>query len=145
VASDFNAIKLKSVLPNFYQHVTRVNRGKKTFAPFTPHTETPKKLSLALHLVNLTTTLSPIPVYKQKLKQEVPVKCSIHKWPEEVDAKVQDSLTSTDWNMFRGSSDGIKEFTTSVTGFINRCMVPTVTYVHIPTKSHGLQPKFALS
>jgi hypothetical protein len=30
VAGDFNAGKLKSVLPNFYQHVIRATRGKKT-------------------------------------------------------------------------------------------------------------------
>ena len=33
--------------------------------------------------------------------------------------------------MFRDSSDGIEEYITSVTGFINKCIediVPTVTY-----------------
>ena len=28
----------------------------------------------------------------------------------------------SDWNMFRDSSDGIEEYTTSVTGFINKCI-----------------------
>ena len=39
-------------------------------------------------------------------------------------------FASTDWNVFRDSSDGIEEYTTSVTGFINKCIkdvVPTVT------------------
>ena len=59
VAGDFNARKLKSVLPNFYQHVKYATRGKKKlWTPFTPHTETHTKLSLALHLVNPITTLS---------------------------------------------------------------------------------------
>jgi hypothetical protein len=49
VAEDFNAGKLKSVIPNFYQHVTCTTRGKKT-----PHTETRTKLSLVLHMANLT-------------------------------------------------------------------------------------------
>ena len=68
--------------------------------------------------------------YKQKLKQEVPVRRSIQKWSDEADAKLQDCFTSTEWNMFRDSSDGIKEFTTSVTDSINKCIddiVPTVT------------------
>jgi hypothetical protein len=37
------------------------------------------------------------------------------------------TFASTDWNMFR---DGIEEYTTSVIGFINKCIndvVPTVT------------------
>ena len=55
VARDFNAGKLKSVLLNFYQHVKYATRGgKKLWTTFTPHTETRAKLSLALHLGNLT-------------------------------------------------------------------------------------------
>ena len=42
----------------------------------------------------------------------------IKKWSDEVDAKLQDWFASTDWNMFRDSSDGIEEYTTSVTGYI---------------------------
>ena len=71
-----------------------------------------------------------IPAYKQKLKQEVPVTRSIQKWSDDRDAKLQDCFASTDWNMFWDSSDGIEEFTTSVTSFINKCInniVPTVT------------------
>jgi hypothetical protein len=48
--------------------------------------------------------------------------------------------------MFWDSSDGIEEYTTSVTGFINKCIddvVPTVN-VHTPTRSHGLQATSAL-
>ena len=57
-----------------------------------------------------------IPAYKQKLKQEVPVTCSIPKWLDDTDAKLHDCFASTDWNMFRDSSDGIEEYTTSVAG-----------------------------
>ena len=70
-----------------------------------------------------------IPACKRKLKQEAPVTRSIKKWSEEADAKLKDCLASTDWNMFH-SSDGIEEYTRSVTGFINKCIeevVPTVT------------------
>jgi hypothetical protein len=59
-----------------------------------------------------------------------PVTQSIKKWSDETDAKLKDSFASTDWNMFRDSSNGIEEYTTSVTGFINTCIddiVPTVT------------------
>ena len=71
-----------------------------------------------------------IPAYMKKLKQEAPVTRSIKKWLDEGDAKLQDCFASTDWNMFRDSSDGIEEYTTSVTGFINKCIeyvVPTLT------------------
>ena len=60
---------------------------------------------------------------------------SIKKWSDEADAKLQDSFASTDWNMFRDFSDGIEEYTTSVIGFINKCIdagVPTVTVLTSP-------------
>lgn len=42
---------------------------------------------------------------------------------------LQDCFASTDLNMFWDSSNGIEEYTTSVTSFINKCIddiVPTV-------------------
>ena len=49
--------------------------------------------------------------------------------------QMQDCFASTDWNMFRYSSDCIAEYSTSVTGFINKCIedvVPTVTVRKYP-------------
>ena len=46
-------------------------------------------------------------------------------------------LLTTDWNMFWDSSDGIEEYTTSVTGFINKCIdyvVPAVTVRTYPNQ-----------
>jgi hypothetical protein len=88
-----------------------------------------------------------IPAYMQKLKQEAPLNKTMKKWSDEADAKLQDCFAITDWSMFRDSSDGIEEYTTSVTGFINKCIenvVPQWLYVHTPTRSHGLQVTFAL-
>ena len=62
---------------------------------------------------------------------------SIKKWSGEADAKLQDCFAITDWNMFRDSSDGIEKYTTSVTGFINKCIedvVPTVTVLTYPNQ-----------
>ena len=42
-----------------------------------------------------------------------------------------------DWNMFRDSSNVIEEYTTSVIGFINKCIddvVPTVTVRTYPNQ-----------
>ena len=47
------------------------------------------------------------------------------------------SFASTDWNMFRDSSDDIEEYTTSVIGFINKCIhdvVPTMTVRTYPNQ-----------
>jgi hypothetical protein len=42
------------------------------------------------------------------------------KWSDEADAKLRGCFASTDWKMFRDSSDGIEEYITSVTAFINK-------------------------
>ena len=58
-------------------------------------------------------------------------------WSDEADAKLQDCFASIDWNMFRDSSDGIEEYTTSVIGFFNKCIndvVPTVTVRTYPNQ-----------
>ena len=58
-------------------------------------------------------------------------------WSDEADAKLQDCFAITDWNMFQDSSDDIEEYTTSVTGFINKCIedgVPTVTVRTYPNQ-----------
>ena len=36
-------------------------------------------------------------------------------YADDADATLQDCFASTDWNMFRDSSNGIEEYTTSVT------------------------------
>ena len=62
---------------------------------------------------------------------------SIKKWSDEADAKLLDCFASIDWNMFQNSSDGIQEYTTSVIGFINKCIddfVPTVTVCTYPNQ-----------
>ena len=62
---------------------------------------------------------------------------SIQKWSDDADAKLQDCFASTVWNMFRDSSDGIEEYTTSVTGFINKCIedvIPTATVRTYPNQ-----------
>ena len=58
---------------------------------------------------------------------------SIKKWSDEADAKLQDGFAITDWNMFRDSSDGNEEYTTSVIGFINKCIDDVVLTVTVRT------------
>jgi hypothetical protein len=134
VVRHFNAGKLKSVFPMFYQHVTCATRWRKkpldhlysTYTKAFPHPPFGKSDHNSILL---------IPDYKQKLKQEVAVTSSIQKWSDDVDATLQDCFASTDCNMFRHSSNGIEEYTTSVIGFINKCIddiVPIVTICTYP-------------
>jgi hypothetical protein len=134
--SDFNAGKLKSVLPNFYQHVKCATRGKYILDHlYSTHRAAYKSLPRPPFGKSDHNSILPILAYKQIFKQEAPV--SIKKWSDEADAKLQDCFAITDWNRCGDSSDGIEEYTTSVTGFINKCIkdvVPTATVRTYPNQ-----------
>ena len=73
----------------------------------------------------------------QAFSSSAPVTRSIKKWSDEANPKLQGCFAITDWNMFRDSSDGIEEYTTSVIAFINKCIndfVPTVTVPTYPNQ-----------
>ena len=64
------------------------------------------------------------------------------KWSDDADAKLQDCFASTEWNMFRDSSDGIERYTASVIGFIIKCIddiIPTVTIRTYPNQKPCLK------
>ena len=117
---------------------------------YSTHRDTCKALPRAPFGKSDHNSILLIPAYKQRLKQEEAVTRSIRKWSDDADATLQDCFASTDWKMFRDSANGIEEYTTSVNGFISKCIenvVPTVIVhtVHIPTRSHGLQATSAPS
>ena len=119
VAGDFNAGKLKSVLPNFYQHVKCATRGKGKIT-FDHLYSTHRDAYNAL----------PRPPFGKSDHNSI-LRIPAYKLSDEPDANLQD------WNMFRDSSDGIEEYTTSVIGFINKCIngvVPTVTVHSYPNQ-----------
>ena len=117
------------------QHVKYKTRWKKTLDHlYSTHRDAYKALPRPPFGQYDHNAILLIPDYKLKLKQEAPVTRSIKKkWSDEADAKLQDCLASTDWNLFRNYSDGIEEYTTSVTGFINMCIVDVVTTVTVRT------------
>ena len=85
-----NAGKLKSVLPNFYQHVTCATKGKKTLDHlYSTHRDAYKARPRPPFGKSDHNHIFLIRAYKQKLKQEVPVTHSIRKWS---DATLQDCL-----------------------------------------------------
>jgi hypothetical protein len=99
VAREFNAGKCKSVLPHFCQLVTCADTGKNLKTTFTPHRDAYKAPSHPLFGKSDHNSILLIPAYKQKRNQEVPVTRSILKWSDDTDAKLQDCLASTVWNV----------------------------------------------
>ena len=134
----------KSLSHNFYQHVKCATRGKITLdhlysiLQFVFEEVLHTKLSLTLHLVNLTINLSSWFMLTSKNEtRKHQWRDQLKNWLDEADAKLQDCFASTDWNMFWDYSDGTEEYTTSVIGFINKCIddvVPTVTVRTYPNQ-----------
>ena len=120
---------------NSRSHVLHTQRCiQSSRSPFL-HTEMHKALPRPTFGKSDHNSILLIPAYKQKLKQEVPVTRSIRKWSDDADANLQDSFASTDWNLFRDSSNGIGE--RPVTSFINKCIddvFPTVTVRTYPNQ-----------
>ena len=80
VAGDFNAEKLKYVLPHFYQHVKCATSGKKTLDHlYFTHSDGYKALPHPPFGKSDQNSILLIPTYKHKLKQEAPVTQSIKK------------------------------------------------------------------
>jgi hypothetical protein len=80
VARYFNAVKIKSVLPDFYQHVKCATRGKITLDYlYSTHRDAYKALPRPPFGKSDHNSILLIPAYKQKLKQEPPVTRSIKK------------------------------------------------------------------
>ena len=78
VAGDFNAGKLKSVLPNFYQHVKCATRGKITLDHlYSTHRDAYKALHCPPFVKSDHNSILLIPAYKHKLKQGAPATRSI--------------------------------------------------------------------
>ena len=78
VAGDFNAGKLKSVIPNFYQHVKCATRGKTTLDHlYSTHRDAYKALPRRPFGTTAHNSILLIPAYTQKLQQEAPVTRSI--------------------------------------------------------------------
>ena len=133
---------MQANLNQFYQISTSMlnvqPEGKKTLDHlYSTHREEYKALPHPPFGKSDRNSILLIPAYKQKLKQEVPMTHSIRKWSDDTAATLQDCFASTDWNMFRDSSSGIEEYTTSVIGFINKCIddvVPTVTVCIYPNQ-----------
>ena len=128
--------------------MSHATRGEKTLDHlYSTHRDACKALPRSPFGKSDHNSILQIPAYRQKLKQEAPVTRSLRKWIDDADATLQDCFASTDWNMFRDTSNSIEEYTTSVTGFINNCIddvVPTVT-IRTETRIHGLQATSAMS
>lgn len=69
-------------------------------------------------LIHATVLL--IPVYKQKLKNEKPLKRTINVWSQKGSDELQDCFATTNWDIFKADND-LHAFTETVSAYIKFC------------------------
>lgn len=128
VAGDFNKANLKSVLPNFYQHVTCATRGKNTLDHLYTNIKNAYVAAPLPHIGSsdhLTILLKP--EYRPRVRQEPPVVKEIRVWPQEAFSSLQGCFECTQWNIFKEAATSedcinLEEYTETVLGFISKCI-----------------------
>lgn len=102
---DFNKGNLRSVLPNYYQHIDFPTRGNSTlYHRYTPFGNGYKGFSRHPFGKSDHDAIMLIPAYKQRLKREFQVVRSVQRWSDQSESTLQDCFDSVDWNMFRIAS-----------------------------------------
>lgn len=96
VVRDFILASLRYVIPNIHQHVSNATRGDKVPDHcYSTHKQAYKALPRPPFNKSDHDSIVLLPVYKQKLKQEVPAILSIEKWSPESEVMLQDCETPT--------------------------------------------------
>uniref|UniRef100_A0A8C7X192 Reverse transcriptase domain-containing protein n=1 Tax=Oryzias sinensis TaxID=183150 RepID=A0A8C7X192_9TELE len=121
IAGDFNRANLKTVLPNFYQHVKCATRGENTLdhvytnikhayrAIPLPHLGQSDHLSLLLP-----------PTYTPLRRSRRPITKTITTWPDDALSRLQDCFEQTDWNLFHHQE--LETHTSTVLDYVKFCI-----------------------
>uniref|UniRef100_A0AAQ6A6Z6 Reverse transcriptase domain-containing protein n=1 Tax=Amphiprion ocellaris TaxID=80972 RepID=A0AAQ6A6Z6_AMPOC len=85
-----------------------------------------------------------IPTYTQRLKLTKPVVSKAKKWTGEAVEELRTCLETTDWDVFKGATDNLDEYTDTVTSYIHFCeerILPTRTRVSYANDKPWFTPR----
>ena len=139
ILGDFNQAKLKTVLPNYTQHVTCPTREDKII----DHCYS--KIKCGYKSVERSALGSSdhsmimlIPAYKQRAKTSKPETKQVAQWTQCAVETLQDCFDCTEWNVFRDVWSDIHEVTETVAAYIQFCegiCVPLKTITIYPNSN----------
>ena len=122
ILGDFNQANLKTVLPNYTQHVTCPTREDKTLDHCYSKIKSAYKSVQRSSLGNSDHSMvMMIPTYTQRAKSTKPETTQITQWTQCAVETLQDCFECTDWNVFRDVWSDIHEVTDTVTSYIQFC------------------------
>ncbi|GFN84896.1 reo_6 protein [Plakobranchus ocellatus] len=122
ICGDFNQANLKTVLPNFYQHVTCPTRGINTLDHCYSKMNSAYKAIERSGLGNSDhSCVLLLPKYIQKVKRSKPVTQTILSWTDSAVEALQDCFEQTDWTTFLDQSTNLHEYSEIVCDYIKFC------------------------
>lgn len=142
IAVDFNQANMKTVLPNFHQHVDCATRGMNTLDSAYTNMKNAFKAAPRPHLGSSDhLSVMLIPAYKPLLIREKPTVRQVRVWPEGAMEALQDCFECTEWDMFKKAatfSDHINmdEYAMTVSAYINKCMEDVSVTKTITTRAN---------
>ena len=123
VTGDFNQNKMKQTLSNYFQHVDIPTHKSGNILDHCYSTIRNCYKAVARPGFGNSDhkTILLIPTYKSQLKSTKPTYKTVRKWTDDACASLQNCLETSDWVMFKSSSENLNEYTDVVTSYISFC------------------------
>ena len=128
---------MKKILPNYHQHVDIPTHkdGNTLDHCYSTIKDAYKSVARPSFGNSDHKTILLIPTYQTKLKSCKPTFKTVRKWTDDTKATLQNCLETSDWEMFKSSSETLDEYTDVVSSYISFCFDNC-----IPAKTIKIKP-----
>ncbi|TWW71072.1 hypothetical protein D4764_17G0005550 [Takifugu flavidus] len=145
VLGDFNQSNLSYELPRYKQFIKCPTRAENTLDHcYTTVKDAYRAIPRAALGLSDHVMVHLIPTYRQKLKLIKPAVSTTKRWTSEAVEELRTCLDTTDWDMFKGATHDLDEYTDTVTSYIHFCeerILPTRTRVSYSNDKPWFTPK----
>ncbi|TWW59874.1 hypothetical protein D4764_06G0014040 [Takifugu flavidus] len=145
VLGDFNQSNLSYELPRYKQFIKCPTRAENTLDHcYTTVKDAYRAIPCAVLGLSDHVMVHLIPTYRQKLKLIKPSVSTTKRWTSEAVEELRTCLDTTDWDMFKGATHDLDEYTDTVTSYIHFCeerILPTRTRVSYSNDKPWFTPK----
>ncbi|KAI4886185.1 hypothetical protein NFI96_014738, partial [Prochilodus magdalenae] len=122
ILGDFNSANLTKEIPKYRQHIACPTREGNTLDKcYTCIKNAYRAVTRAAVGLSDHSLVHLIPTYRQKLKTNKPVITTVKRWTSGDIEKLQGCFESTNWAVFEEATDGLDEYTDTVTSYISFC------------------------
>ncbi|KAI4893083.1 hypothetical protein NFI96_025602, partial [Prochilodus magdalenae] len=123
ILGDFNSANLTKEIPKYRQHIACPTREGNTLDKcYTCIKNAYRAVTRAAVGLSDHSLVHLIPTYRQKLKTNKPVITTVKRWTSGDIEKLQGCFESTNWAVFEEATDGLDEYTDTVTSYISFCV-----------------------